>query len=98
MAAAERPATACRAPRAARSYRALALAALHLVGLRAAPVDEVVEVFEAELDRHRQVLDLRLELTGADPVDELVERLLAGAVGLVEAQPALDRLGDALRR
>src|SRR5205814_7220511 len=37
----------------ANSYRAFPLAALDLVGLRAAPVNELVEGGEAELDRHR---------------------------------------------
>ena len=45
--------------RARPSDRALALAALDLVGLGAAPVDELVHRLEAELDRQRQVLDLR---------------------------------------
>src|SRR5215211_2994897 len=78
------------------SNRAFSLAALDLVGVGAGPVDELVEGLKTEFDRHRQVLDLRLEAIRARTLDEGVEGLALVALGLVEAQPALDRVGHAL--
>src|SRR3954471_11407675 len=78
------------------SDRALALAANDLVRLVPLPVDEVLHVLEVELDRQRQVLGARLELGVADPLDEVVELLAVAPLGLVVADPALDRLGHAL--
>src|SRR4051794_15507796 len=54
--------------------RALAFAANHLVGVGAAPIDEVLDVLEGEVHGQREVLHLGLERAGADPVDEGVER------------------------
>src|SRR5689334_4771905 len=78
--------------------RALALAALDLVGLGAVPVDEVEEVVRAELDRQLQVRDQRLELLRPGAVHELVEGLAVVSLLLVVADPALDSVGDPLRR
>src|SRR5215211_9492218 len=87
-------------PRAVRlagsSDRALSLTALHRVWLRARPIDELVEGLEREGDGHRKVLDLLLEARDPGALDERVELLAIGALALVQAQPALDRLGDAL--
>src|SRR5215210_2051054 len=80
------------------SDRALALAADDLERHVLAPVDEVVHRLQAELDRHREVADDLLERRRPDALGEVVERLALLAVALVEAQPALDRLGDALGR
>ena len=78
--------------------RALALAALDLVGAGAVPVDELLHRLEAELGRQGQVLDLCFEALGADPLGEGVELLALVALGLVEAHPALDRLGHPFGR
>ena len=56
-----------------------------------------MHVLEVELDRHREVLDALLEALGADALGEVVELLAVVALGLVDAHPALDRVGDALR-
>src|SRR4051812_41530600 len=79
------------------SNRALALATHDLVRLVALPVDEVLHVLEVEFDRQREILRARLELGHADPLHERVELLALVPLGLVVAQPALDRLGHALR-
>src|SRR5207253_6191207 len=68
----------------------------HLERLVATPVDEVVHVLEAELDRQREVADHVLEVLLAAAGDEGVELLALVAIGLVVADPALDRVGDAL--
>jgi hypothetical protein len=57
----------------------------------------VVHVLDPELDRHREVLDDCDELALVDPLGEIVERLAVGALLLVELDPALDRIGNALR-
>src|SRR4051794_29396414 len=77
---------------------AFALAAHDLVRLVALPVDEVLHVLEVEFDRQREVLRARLELDHADASDERVELLALVALGLVVADPALDRLRHALGR
>src|SRR5215213_4318290 len=94
-----RPPTRCFAPTGPRtsSDGALALAADDLVELVAVPVHEVLDVLGAELDGQREVLDEALELVGADALDELVELLAVGAVLLVVAHPALDRIRHPLR-
>src|SRR5690242_2162538 len=71
-------------PRSGRSYRALALPALDLVGAGAVPIDELLHGLEAELGRKRQLLDLRFERLGPDPLREGVELLAVVALGLVE--------------
>src|SRR3954447_25451371 len=76
--------------------RALAFAADYLVGLRAAPVDELVHGLERELDRQRQVADDLLELLLAHAAHEGVEVLAVLAVLLVVADPTLHGLGHAL--
>src|SRR5919202_5379754 len=76
--------------------RALALAALDAVGVASVPVDEVLEVLEVELHGQRQLLRCVRERLRADAVDERVERLAVLALALVQADPALDRLGHAL--
>src|SRR5436309_814671 len=81
-----------------RSDRALALAAHDLERRLLGPVDEVVHVLQAELDRHREVLHLRLELLRPNAVDEGVEFLALLPLGFVEAYPALHRLRHALGR
>src|SRR6476660_1300773 len=78
--------------------RALPLAALHLVRARAVPVDELLHRLEAELGRQGQVLDLRFEALGPDPLGEGIELLALVALGLVQPYPALDRLRDAFGR
>src|SRR6185312_10034853 len=87
-----------RAPRSFRLYRALALSTYHLEGDVAVPVDEVVHRLQAELDRQRELLDEPFELRGTDALDERDPLLAVLARGLVVAQPALHRVGDALRR
>src|SRR5947209_431350 len=77
---------------------AFSLAADHLEWPVAAPVDELVHRLEVELDRHRQVLDARLELLGSDPPGERVELLAVVALGLVIAHPTLDCVGNPLCR
>src|SRR5262245_14109394 len=77
---------------------ALALAALHPVRLRAVPVDEVQEIFRAELDRQLQVRDQLLEGLHADALGEVVEPLAVIPLLLVVANPALHRVGHALGR
>src|SRR3954451_11768955 len=77
---------------------ALALATDDLEGLVAIPVDEVVERLETELHGERQLLDLVHEALLADAGGEGVELLVALALGLVHAQPALHGLGDPLGR
>ena len=64
-----------RRSRPRRSYRALPLAALDLVGAGAVPVDELLHRLEAELGGQRQLLDLPFEALGADPLGEGVELL-----------------------
>src|SRR3954451_5221714 len=81
----------------AMSDGALAFTADDLVRLVPLPVDEVLHVLEVELDGQRQVLGARLELGVPDPLDERVELLAVGPLGLVVADPALDRLRHALR-
>src|SRR5947199_750123 len=81
-----------------RSHRALALAPDHLERRALGPVDEVVHVLQAELDRHREVLDLRLELLWAHAVHKSVEFLPVLPFGFVEAYPAAHRLRHALGR
>src|SRR5581483_8357863 len=81
-----------------RSDRALALAADDLERRLLGPVDEVVHVLQAELDRHREVLDPCLELLRPDTVDESVELLPVTPLGFVEAYPSLHRLRHALGR
>src|SRR5215211_1706918 len=76
--------------------RALALAALDLVGLGAAPVDEVEQILGVELDRQLQVGDQLLELLGSGAVGEGVEVLAVVPLLLVVADPALARIGNAL--
>src|SRR3954469_4895608 len=78
--------------------RALSFAALDLVRVGPVPVDEVLEVVEVELHRQRELLRGLRERLGTDAVDEGVERLAVLALGLVEPDPALDRLGHALGR
>src|SRR3954463_8533849 len=80
------------------SDRALALAAHHLVWLVALPVDEELHVLEVEVHRQREVASALLELLHAHALHERVELLAILTVGLVEADPALDRLRHALRR
>src|SRR5438309_10968078 len=80
------------------SDRALALAADDLEGDVLPPVHEQVHVLEAELRGHREVLDALLEGAGADAGGEGVELLAVLALRLVEADPALDGVGDALGR
>src|SRR6478609_4468067 len=80
------------------SDRALAFAALHDEGSVLRPVDELVHRVEAELDRHREIADLVLERLGADAGGEVVEHLAVLTARLVQADPALDRLGGALGR
>src|SRR4051812_28110908 len=63
------------------SYGALALATNDLVRLGAVPVDELVHRLETELCRQGQFLDLGLEPCGADALDEIVELLVAVALG-----------------
>jgi hypothetical protein len=53
----------------------------------------VEQVLGVELDGHLQVGDQRLELVGAGALDEVVECLVVVPLLLVEAQPALDRVG-----
>src|SRR5262249_14157550 len=77
---------------------ALALAAADFERHVPVPVDELVHRLEAEVDREREVLYKRLELAGADARCEVVPLLARLAVGLVVANPALDRVGDPLRR
>src|SRR2546421_6417582 len=76
--------------------RALALAAFYAVGVGAVPVDEVLQVLEVELDGQGQVLRGSGERLGADPVHERIEGLVLRALGLVQADPTLHRLGHAL--
>src|SRR4051794_24547776 len=80
------------------SDRALPLTALHDERGVLRPVDELVHRVEAELDRHREIADLVLERLGADTGGEVVEDLAVLTARLVEADPALDRLGRALGR
>src|SRR5215204_6790599 len=77
------------------SDRALTLPALDLVRTGAVPVDELLHRLEAELGGQGQLLDDLFEALGADPIGEGVERLALLALGLVEADPALDGLRDA---
>src|SRR6476469_8821975 len=79
-------------------YRALALAANDFEWDVAVPVDELVHRLQSEIDRHRQILDDRLGLAGADTREVLVPVLAVVAVGLILADPALDRVGYALGR
>src|SRR4029077_6719303 len=53
---------------------------------------------QPEIDGHRQILDQRLQLRRADAGDVLVPLLAVLAVGLVLADPALDRVRHALGR
>src|SRR4051794_5318874 len=76
--------------------RALPFAADDLVGLAAAPVDELLDVLEGELGGQAEVLHLGLERGAADAVDEVDERLAVVAVALVHPDPALHRIGHAL--
>src|ERR1035437_3080464 len=73
-------------------YRALALAADHFERDIAVPVDERVHRLQPEVDGHRQILDDPLELARADALGEVVPLLALLAVGLVVADPALDRV------
>src|SRR6202008_2875541 len=78
------------------SHCALAFAAHDLERRLLGPVDEVVHVVQAELDRHREILDPCLELRWPDAVDERVELLALGPRGFVKAYPPIDCLGYAL--
>src|SRR5437588_359888 len=78
------------------SDRALAFAADHFERRVLGPVDEVVHVFQAELDGHRQVLDSCFELGRSYPSCKRVELLALLALALVEADPALNSLRHAL--
>src|SRR5204863_7075919 len=80
--------------RGATSHRAFTLAARHLIRVAAAPVDELLDVLDVELDGHSQVLHLGLERLGADAVEVVLERLALGAVTLVHADPSLDGVRD----
>src|ERR671920_76654 len=61
------------------------------------PVDEVLHRLQPELDRHREVAHQLLEGRRPDALGEGVEDLaLVVALGLVEADPALDGLRHAL--
>src|SRR3954462_12665265 len=62
--------------------RALSLAAHDLVRARSVPVDELLHRLQAELGRHRQLLDRRFERLGTYPVDKCVELLALVALGL----------------
>src|SRR5204862_2246075 len=75
---------------------ALPLAAFDLEGGAAVPVDELVHGLQTKIDRHRQILDELLQLSGPDAPGERAERLALAALTLVVADPALDRLGHAL--
>src|SRR3982074_2339207 len=77
---------------------ALALAADHFEGHVAFPVDELVHRLQPEVDGQREILHQRLELAGADPLDVVVPLLALVAVALVEADPAFDRVRNALGR
>src|SRR5436305_4257121 len=81
-----------------RSDRAFALAADDLERRALGPVDEVAHVLQAELDRHREVLDLRLERLRAHAVHKSVEFLTGLPLGFVEAYPSRHRLRHALGR
>src|SRR6516165_1478097 len=81
-----------------RSHRALALAANHLERRVLGPVDEVAHVLQAELDRHREVLDLCLELLRSHAVGKSVEFLAFPPLGFVEAYPSIHCLRHALGR
>src|SRR4051794_11795402 len=80
------------------SDRALALAADHLEGHLALPVDEVVHRLQAELHGHGEVADRVLELLRPDAGGPRVEHLAVLALGLVLADPALDGVRHALGR
>src|SRR5918912_695881 len=82
----------------ATSDRALPLAAHDLERLPATPVDEQVERLEAELDRDREVPGRLLERCLPHPVGECVEPLAVAPLALVEADPALHRIGHPLGR
>src|SRR5438477_10830310 len=80
------------------SDRALAFAADHFERRVLGPVDEIVHVFQAELDGHRQVLDSCFELVRTYPDRERVELLALLALALAEANPALNSFRHALGR
>src|SRR4029453_9393237 len=86
-----------RAPRW-RSDCALALAPDDLERDLAVPVDERLHRLEIELGGHGEVGDDVLELGLADALGERVELLALLALGLVVADPALERVRDALGR
>src|SRR5262245_58689031 len=78
--------------------RALPLAALEFVGAGPVPIDELLHGLQGEIGWQRQIFHDRFESLGAAALDEGVELLAVLALGLVETDPALDRLGDALGR
>src|SRR5271165_5806008 len=78
------------------SDSAFALATGHGERAVTAPVDEQLEALQRELGGQREVAHARLEIGCAHAIHERSEGLTALALGLVEAQPALDRLGHAL--
>src|SRR5215212_7681504 len=80
------------------SDRALALAADHLEGHLALPVDELVHRLQAELDGHGEIAHGVLEALGADAHGVRVEDLAVLTLGLVDADPPLDGLRHALGR
>src|SRR5271154_1094309 len=79
-------------------YRALALAANYLERSASVPVDELAHRLQPEVHGQRQVLHERLQLARPHALDERVPFLALLAVALVVADPALDRIWNALCR
>src|SRR5260370_29087510 len=71
---------------------ALALATDHFERHVAVPVDELAHRLQAEINRHRQLLYLRFDLSRSDALYERPPRLTLLPAGLIVADPALHRL------